>query len=122
MSSDTFKSKQLELQLIEFSNPNNSNEYLDIPLDITEIISICKEYSKLDYSLQQQVEYILDYGVAESIKAKMVKKENLPQIKSFLRKICEIPFFGDASDQSRECIELITIFEFTEKNCNLNLN
>lgn len=90
--------------------PSTEEEY-DIPLDISDIIAICREYNKLGWYIQQQVENILEVGLDESISCGYVKQESLPHIKQFLCRVCENPYFGDAVSQAQECIELIRQFE-----------
>lgn len=89
-------------------------EEFSIPLDISDIISICREYTKLGWQIQSQVENILEVGVEESIKSGNVKKQSLPHIKSFLHAICGNPYFGEATIQAQECIFLID--SYCEKN------
>lgn len=96
---------------INSTKTTEENDKFDIPLDILDIIEICKEYNTLGYQIQKQVEHILESGVEESIKNGVVKIESLPHIKDFLFKICENAWFGDASDQANDCIFLIENFE-----------
>lgn len=95
------------------------DELFSIPLDISDIINICREYNKLGWQIQTQVENILEVGVEESIRSGNVKKESLPHIKSFLRCITQNPYFGDAGSQALECLEIIKEYEITLK-CNLS--
>jgi hypothetical protein len=90
------------------------DEEFSIPLDISDIISICREYNKLGSMIQLQVEQILEIGVEEAVKAGAVKQESLPDIKIFLDKICDNPYFGDANLQAKNCLYLIDLF--LEKN------
>jgi hypothetical protein len=95
------------------SSTPNDEEY-SIPLDISDIINICREFNKLGGQMQNQVENILEVGVQESIKSGIVKQQSLPYIKSFLRAIERNAYFGDAVSQAHDCVELIV--EFEEKN------
>jgi len=100
------------------SSPVTSNDKDDeysIPLDISDIISICREYNKLGWQIQNQVENILEVGVEESIKNGNVKRESLPHIKHFLHSICQNAYFGDAVSQAHDCIRLIVDFESKNK-------
>jgi hypothetical protein len=97
-------------------------EEYSIPLDISDIISICREYNKLGWQIQNQVESILDLGVDQAIQAKYVKRESLPHVKSFLRSICQNPYFGDAVDQAQDCIFLIEEYEQQHKPVNIQAN
>lgn len=100
-----------ELDALNFINQINTEEEYSIPLDISDIISICQEYNKLGWQIQHQVENILEYGIEESITKGIVKKESLSHIKNFLRAICKNPYFGDAGSQANDCIVMIESFE-----------
>jgi hypothetical protein len=52
----------------------DKEEEFSIPLDISDIINICREYNKLGWQIQNQVENILEVGVEESIKSGIVRK------------------------------------------------
>jgi hypothetical protein len=90
---------------------SETQEEFSIPLDISDIINICREYNKLGWNIQYQMNSILEHGIDESIKNGILTKEALPHIKDFLRCICQNPYFGDSRDQSLELIELIKFFE-----------
>ena len=90
---------------------NEKEDELSIPLCIDDIIRICKEYNQLGWSIQTQIENILEFGVEESLKNGSVQIEALPHIKQFLLKICENPYFGDAVSLSTDCIRIITQYE-----------
>lgn len=102
------------LKLPEIVTTAEQEEEFSIPLDISDIISICREYNKLGWQIQQQIENILEVGVEESIRSGNVKQEALPHIKSFLKAICSNAYFGDAVSQAHDCIKLIQ--EYEEKN------
>jgi len=99
---------------LEHVHLTDEEEY-SIPLDISDIINICREYNKLGWKIQNQVENILELGVEESIKQGIVTKESLPQIKSFLKSISSNAYFGDAVSQSNDCIKLIREYELLNK-------
>jgi hypothetical protein len=103
------------LSLGKTTTSNDQDEEFSIPLDISDIINICREYNKLGWQIQNQVENILEVGVEESIKSGNVKRESLPHIKSFLRSICSNAYFGDAVSQANDCIKLILEYESTHK-------
>lgn len=103
------------LGLKETTTTNDKDDEFTIPLDISDIISICREYNKLGWQIQNQVEQILEVGVDESIKSGNVKRESLPHIKNFLHRICENAYFGDAVDQARDGIKLIAEYEEKHK-------
>jgi len=98
----------------------DSNEEYSIPLDISDIINICREYNSLGWQIQNQVEHILEVGVEESIKTGFVKKESLPHIKNFLVTIRSNPLLGDAVSQANDCINLISQYQSEHKVGNIN--
>ena len=102
------------LTLNDTSTTNKDDEY-DIPLDISDIINICKEFNRLGSQIQNQVENILEVGVEESIKTGNVKLQSLPHIKGFLKSICDNVYFGDATSQASDCIKLIQQYEEVNK-------
>jgi hypothetical protein len=99
------------LTLIETETSTEKDDEFSIPLDISDIISICKDFNSLGWQIQNQVENILEVGVEESIRSGNVKQESLPHIKFFLRKICDNAYFGDAVSQAKDCIYLIQEYE-----------
>ena len=102
----------LELKALAGSlTSHEDDECYSIPLDISDIINICREYNKLGWQVQTQVENILEIGIDESIRTGAVKQQSLPHIKSFLSAICKNPYFGDAIAQAEECIELINQYQ-----------
>lgn len=107
------------LELIELVTNETTTTIADdefsIPLDISDIISICKEYNKLGWQIQDQVESILELGMNESIKSGKVKRESLPFIKQFLQQIVKNAYFGDAVSQAQDCIQLIKGYELENK-------
>lgn len=106
----------LKLDLIDSSMTTSSEEEeYSIPLDISDIITICREFNKLGWQIQNQVENILEVGVEESIKSGIVKQQSLPHIKSFLRAISRNAYFGDAVSQAHDCIGLIEAYEAKHK-------
>jgi hypothetical protein len=106
--------RELDLNL-DSSAPFNEEEEYSIPLDISDIISICREFNKLGWQIQNQVENILEVGVEESIKSGIVKQQSLPHIKSFLHSIGKNAYFGDAVSQAHDCIQLISEYEGKHK-------
>lgn len=106
MNANDFKDLVLDSQ-----THNETDEEYDNPLDISDIINICREFNQLGWQIQGQVELILEVGVEESIKTGMVKQSSLPHIKKFLHAICRNVYFGDAVSQAHDAIRLITDFE-----------
>src|ERR1700734_582399 len=99
-----------ELDTISLNEVNTStkeDEEFSIPLDISDIISICKDFNSLGWQVQNQIENILEVGLEESIKTGHVKQDSLPRIKFFLRRICDNAYFGDATSQAQDCLRLI---------------
>lgn len=94
----------------------DENEKFEIPIDLSDILNICKEFSRLGWQIQNQIEYITEMGIEESIKSGKVNVTSLPVIKYFLSRVNENPLFGDASEQASECIALIENFEMRYPN------
>lgn len=115
---------ELDLALVSSTtSTDKKDEEFSIPLDISDIINICREFTKLGWQIQGQVENILEVGVDESIKSGNVKRESLPHIKSFLYSICRNAYFGDAVSQAQDCIRLIQDYEEEHKLASVtNLN
>ncbi len=103
------------LTLVSSPTSTETDEEYSIPLDISDIITVCREFNKLGWNIQNQVEHILEVGVQESIKSGHVKRESLPHIKSFLKSICQNAYFGDAVSQAHDCIKLIQSYENDNK-------
>lgn len=99
------------LSLVETSTSDDKDEEYSIPLDISDIISICKDFNSLGWQVQTQIDNILENGVEASIRNGSVKQESLPRIKYFLRRICVNAYFGDAVSQAQDCLKLIKQYE-----------
>jgi len=82
------------------------------PIDISDIISICKEFSSLGINMQNQIDNILDLGIDRAIKNGLVKTQSLPHIKQFLQQIVKNVYLGDASEQANEVLLAIKGFEY----------
>lgn len=100
----------------------NEEEYYSIPLDISDIISICKEYNKLGHQIQNQIDTILENGIDQTIKNGCIKIESLPYIKMFLKQIIKNPYFGDAATQAEDCLFLIDIYCENNEKHNIDVN
>lgn len=94
----------------------------DIPLDISDILAICKEYQKVGYQVQNQIDSILELGVEEAIATGAVKESSLIFISDFLSKIIQNPYFGDATFQARTCSWLIKDYQFLNQPKPIVLN
>ncbi len=94
----------------------NRNEQKDesSPLDISEIMQICREFSNLGFNIQNQIEYILENGILTSLSDGKINKSHLPFIKQFLLLIKDNFYFGDASYQASDIIDEISKIEKTE--------
>src|ERR1700684_3745651 len=88
-----------------------NQDAFSIPLHISDLLSLCKSYHQLGYSIQSQVEMIVDIGIEEAITSGVVDLIALPHIKHFLRSIAEEPIFGDASSIALDCVCLIELYE-----------
>jgi len=88
-----------------------SDEEINVPIDMSDILNVCREYNKLGWNIQNQIEQIMELGVHDAIKAGTVKLDALPHIKEFLFSIRDNAYFGDAASQANDCIDLIDIFE-----------
>jgi hypothetical protein len=97
-------------------------EEFSSPLDISDILLICKEYSKLGWQIQLQIENILDNGIEDAIASGLVKQEALPFIKEFLKSIYDNGYLGDSAAQARDCFELISQYQSTHEMVNHNIN
>ncbi len=93
-------------------------EEVDIPLSISDLLVICKEFNNLGWQIQQQVECILEIGIEEAIKTGVIKQVAIPHIKNFLKAICNNAYFGDATMQAQECIHIISTYQEVNKNSN----
>lgn len=104
--------KVQKMETVESTATNTtSDEEFGIPIDLSDILTVCKQYNQLGWQIQNQVESLFDIGVDESVRQGIVKVESLPHIKSFLDSICDNAYFGDAAFQAEECIALIEHFE-----------
>lgn len=92
-------------------NNSNDNEEIDIALDINDLIEVCKSYNRLGWNIQQQFEFLIEFGIDEAIKEKKVSAEFLPHIRTFLKSITDNYWFGDAADQANEVIAMIDNYE-----------
>ena len=103
-------------------NAAECEEYNTVPIDISDIINICKEYSALGIQFQSQVENILEIGVEQSIKTGIVSRQALPFIKDFLKAIVNNPYFGDAVYQAKVAISMIKEYEYQHKVKDYSIN
>lgn len=85
----------------------SNDETYNIPIDISDILTVCREYSQLGYNIQHQIEQMMEVGVEEAVNSGMIKAQVLPLIRSFLQSICANCFFGDACDQAYSAIMML---------------
>ena len=119
---ELFLEEELAVVPVALNDKDNFYNKNDIPLDISDIISICKEYSKLGWKIQSQVEVIIELGVKEAINTGVVKSQSLPYIKSFLEQITKNVYFGDSTYQAQECMDLISQYESNNRTVLSTLN
>lgn len=86
-----------------------------IATDITDILTVCKQYSILGINIQQQVEFLIEDGIEEAVKNGKVNHQVLPYIRDFLESITKNEFFGDAVDQAYSMMMMIDHYELTHK-------
>lgn len=91
-----------------------------IPLDINDIISICRQYAMLGWEMQGQIESLLEIGVAASIQNGSIKSNSLPFIKDFLQHITKNAYFGEATLQAEECLYLLDTLNNQQEQSPLN--
>jgi len=106
-----------ELDSNVLEDTKEKDDEFSIPLNISDIISICKDFNSLGWQVQNQIDNIIEIGIEESIKKKYVEQQSLPRIKFFLQQIIKNPYFGEAVDQATECIKLIREYEYKHKVC-----
>jgi hypothetical protein len=91
-----------ELQLLPIEQ-----DTLDIPIDLSDLISLCEAYSQMTRTMQYQANELIELGIDNALKTRAVSASSLPHIKSFLQQIMRNPLFGDAVAQAQEAIWLI---------------
>lgn len=89
----------------------SANEGFSIPLDISDIISICRDFSSLGWQVQKQIERILEVGIEEAMRTGILKEELLPHVKFFLSQVEGNAYFGDAASQAEDCLRMIDQYE-----------
>jgi len=86
------------------------NDFTDVPLDLSDLLTLCKEYSRLGFNLQNQVEILIDCGVETAINQRLIARSSLPHIRAFLKTIEQNALFGDSSLQANELITAIDFY------------
>lgn len=118
---DIFASiKEAKLKTNFFSSINR--EVIDFdstPIDISEIIAICKEYNSLGFYIQNQIDFILENGFDEAVKFGKINSSNLDYIKDFLFKLSQI-YYLDAAVQAEDLLKEISKYEMKIKRLNVN--
>jgi hypothetical protein len=90
---------------------NDDNQPYSNALDISEILSICAEYNSLGWKIQSQIHKLLDNEPIEYT----FDRASLSKIKSFLTKISDNFYFGDASEQAKDTLIRLEEFEMKLK-------
>ncbi len=111
-----------KIELVETISTIENDEEYSIPLDISEIIDLCKEYSKLGNNIQMYMDIIFEFGVEQAIKSGKINKQYIPYIKNFLKVIADNQYLGDAANQSKDVLKLIDIYDNKNKVVNLFIN
>ena len=102
---------------------NEQDLALNTPIDISDILGVCKSYAVLGWQIQNQVELLMEVGVEEAIRTGAVMIAALPHIKEFLRQVVSNPLFGDAADQAQSVIVMIDWFvEEHPEYCQTTIN
>lgn len=91
---------------------NNDN---DIPIDLSDVLNVCRNYAVLGINIQQQIEHIMEMGIDEAISSGTVKIEVLPHIREFLKLITD-NLLGDIVDQCFALMMMIDDFEFNNQH------
>jgi hypothetical protein len=87
-----------------------SADHFDVPLDLTDVLTVCREFSRLGYNIQAQIELLIDHGVENAINQQLIKRSSLPYIRSFLRTIVDAQYFGEAGSKADDLITEIDFF------------
>ena len=99
-----------QLQLVQVEDPFNT------PISTFDILAICREYSKLGYQMQQQVETLTELGIQDAINSRAISAAALPHIKFFYQQVIRNPLFGDAVDQAAEIVRAIEDWQEANPN------
>lgn len=87
------------------------------PIDISEIIDLCKEYTYLGLNIQSQIDYILENGFDEAIKNNKLNHDNLQHIKNFMSKLSKL-YYLDAALQAEDCLKELNKIKSVQVNVN----
>jgi hypothetical protein len=83
---------------------------IDVPLDLSDILAICQEYSLLGFQLQNCLTNILDNGVEETVNSGKLNLSHIPFLIGFLDILSKNPYFGDAAYQAKQVKVLLQKF------------
>jgi hypothetical protein len=92
---------------------NTAEEIFSNPIDLSEVLSICKHFSLLGYNVQHQIELITEIGIDEAVKSGAISLAALPHIKDFLHQISQNFLLGDAANQAVGLLYLIDAYELS---------
>lgn len=96
-----------------------ADDEFSIPLDISDLLNICKEFNELNAATKLQLENIIDNGIESSLQQGFITYDGLPKIIKFFSKIKENAYFGDAATQADE---LLNVMKSLAKIRNRTLN
>jgi hypothetical protein len=83
------------------------DDEFSIPLDISDLLNICKEFNELNAATKLQLENIIDNGIENSLKQGLITYDGLPKIINFFSKIKENAYFGDAASQAEDFLSVM---------------
>lgn len=86
-------------------------EALDIFTEMTDILTICKEFAVMGYNIQQQTELVVSLGIEEAISSGKVSIAAVPHIRAFLNAMANNEFLGLAASQALDHIVAIDRYQ-----------
>lgn len=92
-----------------------SDDEFSNPIDISDLLDICKEYSNSGSKIQSHIQRIYDEGFEYAVQ--FMEPESLPFIKSYFEKISKNPLFGDACCQANDIVLRINQHYVKIKKC-----
>ena len=101
---------------MSFLKKRLSLEESAIPLDINDLLHICKEYNSLGSKIQNNIDQILELGFDKVFETNSIDIGSIPFILNFFDEIVKNPYFGDACSQAQNSIYLINAFMYNKDN------
>lgn len=80
-------------------------------VDLTDILEVCKQYTVLGWTIQHQIECLIENGVEEAVNSGKVNSQVLPHVREFLKSITERLINTDVVDQAYAVIMMIDHYE-----------